>query len=409
MGKPSVPLLAELSEVLKNRLEILRRRHQQDRAFPVSLPPDEALCALLEETFWASIMRDEGTECEFVMAYHAEAPVVGILFQPPKALDRGTLRRLAAVASSAEAEIVVSWINNGFVVVGFDHKVFRRHRLTQRRVPLKVEVNGPGHLVVRYGPYRIVTCRDGDISKPGPNVFDAAGPFRAAISAMTERTDLPSERVLIEIKSLLDQIAVDGHGGLLIIATDAPKGIESTSWPIGNEVLGLADLYRSEQENQARFAAGLVVFNEAADFEESLSARAIEVRKVSASLCQTDGALWLDATLRPRGFGLFSCIQRIDNVLQAADAAGSRVERMPFGQLGSRHRAAVSLAQQNPGCPVIAASVDGGFTAALRVEGDDEVRVWRFHDSDMELDDPFNVEAVRVIQERLRRLSSQQT
>jgi hypothetical protein len=50
----------------------------------------------------------------------------------------------------------------------------------------------------------------------------------------------------------------------------------------------------------------------------------------------------------------------------------------------------VALAGRNHGCPAIAVSVDGGFSAALGVEGREEVLVWHFESWDLDVDDPFD-------------------
>lgn len=50
----------------------------------------------------------------------------------------------------------------------------------------------------------------------------------------------------------------------------------------------------------------------------------------------------------------------------------------------------VALAGYNPGCPTIAVSVDGGFSAALQVKDRGDVLVWHFQSWDLQADDPFD-------------------
>ena len=74
----------------------------------------------------------------------------------------------------------------------------------------------------------------------------------------------------------------------------------------------------------------------------------------------------------------------------AEDAAADRLKEMKSDTLGARHRALVAVAGNNPECPVIAVSVDGGFAAALKDASREEVLVWKFKSWDWDAEDPFD-------------------
>jgi len=281
------------------------------------------------------------------------------------------------------------------------------HERPERTMPIEVEARGPAHVVIRYGIFRILTYANGRIAEPGPNVVYAQGPFRKALDGFAADEALSVLEIRSCLHDLLYRVDRHGHGGLMIVSNAQPQGVESVSWRIEGNVLRLADVSRLREETLRRSERPAsdpdrISFSRARERSRMLSALAGNLVQLSAALALTDGCLWLDGGLSPRGFGVFAEVEARLNVGLARDAAATEVSIADFRTLGARHRALAALAARNPGCPAIAVSVDGGLSAALRVKERDVVLVWRFQMSDLDADDPFDPHRGEIWQGMLR-------
>jgi len=390
---------------LRRRFDALAQPSWDDHVYRADLPGDDVLAPLLEEVLWASVSRDEGRECRFTVAYYPELKAVHgdmAIALEPEPFDRDSLRRLAAVAFAADAAIAVCLIDAGLRIVGLC-KHLRAHLHLAHvptdpidvRTPIEIEARGPAHIIVRYGMFRILTYENGAIAEPGPNVLDVKGPFRNALEDLAVGGALSAANLRFHLRALLREVDRHGHGGLIILSPSKPSGVESVSWSITENIYALADVQRTQSEavNHVQLvvrdpSTGSVVHANATN--RALRALAWDILKVSASLALTDGFLWLDGGLCPRGFGVFAEVQTSPKISVASDAAATTLQTATFRTLGARHRAMVALASRNPGCPSLAISMDGGFSAALGVSGRDDVLVWRFESSDLDADDPLD-------------------
>lgn len=407
--------LAEVADQARMRFDRLAVAYQSDDAFPAPLPPGNGLRTLMEEAFWTSLSQDEGKPCRFTIAYFRDPGDAGITIAlDRKPFERQTLRRLAGVAFGADAEIVVSSVGNELCVIGL-HKYLREALdLSEHgRMPIEIEARGAGHIALRYAIFRVLTFTNGEIPEPGPSILDMPGPFRDALDKLAALGAIHRITVRRTLKSLLKGIDRNGHGGLFILSPAEPSGLESSSWPVVNDVYSIVDIERAQHDIRERVQLPQndqrrISFSRAVGEEGCLYALERGVHALSAALALTDGGVWLDGSLRPRAFGVFAQLDPHRRIVLARDAAGTDRREMKFDMLGARHRAMVALAGHNPGCPAIAVSVDGGFSAALRLKDQEEVVVWRFQSWDIELDDAFDPQFQASLQEVLNEFSSRE-
>jgi hypothetical protein len=413
-----VESIAEVVKYALERFDAFARAHRGDDTFPVRLPPGDGFQSLLQEAFWTSIARDEARPCRFTVAYYA-ATLPALTSELAVALDprpfaRDRLRRLASVAFAADAKIAVASVDGHLCIVGLSKHLRASPPSTTVPLPIEVEVLGPGHIALRYALFRIMTYRGGQIPGPAPNIVHVAGPVRNALDRLAQAAGFPAGDLPFKLKSLFAHIERHAHGGLLVIASEEPHGLESVSWRITNDVYSLVDVHRLWWDNLGRLELpeehpDRLDFGEVTDRQRDLSALEAQLLGLSASLALADGAVWLDGSLRPRAFGVFAQLDPTRTVHLAADVAGTLLQQMHFDDLGARHRAMVALASQNPGCPAVAMSADGGFSAALRVDGRDDVLVWRFEGGDLEVDDPFDAQYRAIWKELLARTTTRET
>lgn len=235
-----------------------------------------------------------------------------------------------------------------------------------------------------------------------------------ALDSLAAADGIPGEDLRFKLKSLFGHVERHAHGGLFILSSREPQGLGPVSWRIANDVWSLADVHRLWWENIGRLELpedhpDKLSFDEVGDRQRDLHALEAELLALSASLALTDGAVWLNGSLRPRAFGMFAQLDPTRRVNIASDAAGTCHQEMRFDDLGARHRAMAALAGQNTGCPAIAISADGGFSAALRVEGREDVLVWRFEGGDLEVDDPFDPQYRAIWKDLLARATARET
>ena len=92
------------------------------------------------------------------------------------------------MAIAADADIAVSLVAGDLHIIGLSKPIRLYLDLasipmvpSEPTMPIRIEVRGPAHIVVRYGIFRILTYADGEIQEPGPNALDMEGPFRKAL------------------------------------------------------------------------------------------------------------------------------------------------------------------------------------------------------------------------------------
>lgn len=399
--------LSEVAHHVAQRLARLQAGFSDREVIPALLPLDRQFRVLIEEAFWASISTDEGRACRFTLAYYGRGPtpsnddVAVCLARKP--YSRSVLRRLAAVAHAADAEIAVELFDDGLRIVGLCKRLrpSTDSRSSTAPRPIEIEARGPGHLFVRYLIWRILTYADGQILEPNPNVLDVKGPFRSALDALADRSQIRSRDLRFDLKSLLALVDRHAHGGLVVLSADEPMGLESKSWTITNDVYSPSDAWLLHSDSFRRTQLPKddperISFHYASELQQESHRLRADTLMLSAALSLTDGGLWLDGNLRPRAFGVFTTLDPVIRISLAEDAAANRLSKMEFDTLGARHRALVAVAGNNPGCPAIAVSVDGGFAAALKDASREEVLVWKFQSWDWGAEDPFDPQSQAI-------------
>lgn len=306
--------------------------------------------------------------------------------EPDRPFGASELVRLGVVTHGDRMYTKVELSDRGLRVVGF-----AREGLNREGDPyLKVVAPRPGVLSLGRGNERLVEYEHGRLGDRAEDVILAAGVLRRSLEQLARDAGLGDATIgdyLHTVRALVRAMAAHGHGGILVIGSEAspevPAGAsyrtrnDSTLGQLLEYLDGAADARRAA-EPPGSSAPGSV----AMQLRRVLrGAFANEVDRWVSELgwfTAADGATVLDCALGLRGFGVVLPVAREIEVVEALDAEATAVSVYDLSTRGTRHRAAVTYAKRFPGSVVFIASHDGPVSCLLgSSKADEPVTLWR--------------------------------
>ncbi len=358
MGEPAYPAARAVARHVKlhfsRQLAEERERGTQNLA---SEPDSEAIEAMIDGAFWASLRHQEHYPPKLSLAFVSrEQSTLPLTFERRLPLAPESLARLAPAVERPGIHLGV-WHENGeFYVWG-----------ATRTLPVLcfvVEVMDPGVLVIKHrgsldsGKFVNVAVLEGDqikvLDHESRSLHDAP-----ALLASLLGVDVPA--ALADSMNVLVQIAVSmrahGRGGSLLVVPPGTEGwresiVGPTTYAISPPYSELAGLIREAPvERRER------------KWQESLR-RTVEA---VAGLTAVDGAMVVTQECELLAFGAKIGRRegwpRIERVTETELVEGAVGRTLHPGQLGgARHLSAAQFAQDQNDSVALVASQDGRFT-----------------------------------------------
>lgn len=335
-------------------LDEARRRGRDQVA---ALPDIDAIAAIIETGFWASLRREEGyvprISLAFVAPEQAQDPV---RFADPLPLDAAALTRVSPAVAPAGIHLAVAHGPSGLAVWG-----------TIRALPtlsFVLEVSAPGLLVVKHrrgsvsGKFVNVAVVEGDQIKV---IDERASTLPDCPPLLTSLLGFDSPSSWVDTINVLVQLAVamraHGRGGLLLVVpSTSDQWRESIVHPISYAVTPpfreLARLARERPDPERE-----KVWREALD----------ETVNAIASLTAVDGATVLDAEYDLLAFGAKIARRKgspqVEHVTVTEPIEGGIASVVAPTYLGgTRHLSASQFVHDQRDALALVASQDGRFT-----------------------------------------------
>lgn len=338
-------------------------RHLDDarirsRAMVASLPDVEAIAAIIETAFWASLRREEGYLPRISLAFVSpEEATQPLRLERPLPLDPTALTRVAPAVAPAGIHLAVA--RNGSSELSVWGTIRSLPRLC-----FVLEVAAPGLLVVKHqrggvlGKFVNVAVIEGDQIKV---IDERASTMPDCPPLLTSLLGFDSPAAWVDSINILVQLAVamraHGRGGsMLIVPTGSDAWRESIVHPISYAVTPsfteLAQLAKEQPDDARR-----KVWREALD----------DAVNALASLTAVDGATILNADYDLLAFG--AKIARKKGSMQVEQVTitepiegGLPSVANPSVLGGTRHLSASQFVHDQRDALALVASQDGRFT-----------------------------------------------
>ncbi len=403
-----------------------------NRARP--LPDLATMTSLLSIAYQASLRKEEdrpvtfriilGEPAEFAESDGPPSGLHRLVFTEPRALDELELCRLSPAAKYHRALIGVRLDATGRLVIwgilqSGAHWLRDAHggrRSTRAELPsaLVVSASGPGHVTVSRGLDTIAEIRNGYISRPSMDVFQAKWIAEAFAEVREERValhevsranargawapldpDIASVIARQMLKRVVATMRFSHHGGLLLVlpfehaqelARDEflrPKYSFEDGEPrrryrslilrVMNAIAEEGGLREPMPESVGWSDYDASTDKQIADLDEAI----LELSHLIGALADIDGAVVMTKRFEILGFGAEIRGSNMPDVLtvkRALDLEGVETRSEPTDGVGTRHRAAYRLCQYVKDGFAVVASQDGGIRF-VRYLGD-EVAYW---------------------------------
>jgi hypothetical protein len=286
------------------------------------LPEEAQIAPVLEETFWSSLLSEEGRPCRPRLLYvprHESMRQAIHRLAKPVALTRENLRKLTP-SQGPLGYLVWDCASDTAEITGIQGR--------EGGDPPDFTIIAPntGALDISWSCIRLLTLRAGRIERFSRIML----PRRHDALEIVRKLTGDFEPVLLN--RTIQAIEAGGHGGALWILPEgrAPDGIH-----IGNPIQ--RDDRPLPQSRQARFP-----------FLASIG-----------YLAATDGAVLLDSRVRVLGFGAFIDIPDRDQLVVSIDDDGNAKQIASTKLGGGRHRSAVAFCVRFAPAAAIVVSEDG--------------------------------------------------
>lgn len=352
---PAADLVApKLYEHFARHLAEARQRGERHLA---SLPPIDAIAALVDAAFWASLRHEEGYAAKISLAFLApgQAPQP-MIFERPLPLDPAALAKVAPAVERAGIHLGV-WPQDDVPLVWG----------TSGTIPalcFVLEVAGPGLLVIKHhrgeesGKFVNVAVLEGDQIKM---IDEQASSLPDCPALLTSLLGFDSPASWVDSVNVLVQLAVSmrAHrrgGSLLIVPPGGDEWQESIVRPMPYAAVppfsALADLTRAAPDVHRQRG-----------WQDALG-RAVNA---IAGLTAVDGATVLSADYELLGFGAKIARRKgspqVANVTVTEPIAGGAAEIVEPAHLGgTRHLSAAQFVHDQHDAIALVASQDGRFT-----------------------------------------------
>lgn len=334
-------------------------------------PDADAIEALIDAAFWASLRREEGAEPKISLAFVPPEGAGGPLtFARHLPLDAAALAKLAPAVERAGIHLGVWREDGGLRVWG-----------TTRSLPrfcFVIEVIGSGLLVVKergeaFAKFTNVAVLEGDHVKI-VNERDASHPecpklLKSLLGVEATGSRGESVNVLVLLSASMRR---HGRGGMLLVVPSS-----STTW--ADSIIGPA-LYALEPPF-AQLADLVRRSLEAGDSHEWQDDLRHAVDAV-AGLTAVDGATVITDAFDVLAFGAKVTRRRgqppVERVITSEPVEGSLVSSAPAVLLGgTRHLSAAQFIHDQRDATALVASQDGRFTVFKWSRGEDAVHAHR--------------------------------
>jgi hypothetical protein len=366
---PAARLVANrLRKEFARRLEAARRQGRPDLA---PEPDPEAIEAITDAAFWASLRREEGQSPKISLAFlPPEQAGQPLTLERPLALNPDTLTRLAPAVERPGIHLGV-WRN------GADLMLWG----ATRNLPslcFVIEVVAPGLLVIKQrsgegaGKFINVAVLEGDQIKlidPNTVIFNDSPRLVREVLGLDSLDDAHAPNPLLQ---LAISMRAHGHGGSLLIVpagTDAWR--ESIVAPI---YYGIAPPF----SGLARLMSEDPVERESRRWQDALR-KAIDG---VAGCTAVDGATILSDSYELLAFGAkimrrdgLPLVERIMTIEPLEGASPEFIAAVELG--GTRHLSAAQFAQDQRDSVALVASQDGRFTIVAWSPGEQVVHAHR--------------------------------
>jgi len=321
------------------------------------VPETDAIQAMIEAAFWASLRREEGYIPKISLAFvSADRTTKPLRFAQPLPLEPAALTRIAPAVERAGIHLGVQRNADGWAVWG-----------TTRALPkycFVLEAASPGLLVIKHqrgepGKFANVAVLEGDRIKI---VDEDASTLPDCPPLLESLLGFESSRSWRDGVSVLVQLAVSmrahGRGGLLLVvppASDAWREsiIQPISYGVDPAFTGLAELATAAPAEPDRLTA----------WEQKLS-RAVDA---IAGLTAVDGAAVITRRYELVAFGAKITRRHgsptVEQVSVTEPIQGGVPEVVHPSYLGgTRHLSAAQFVHDQRDALALAASQDGRFT-----------------------------------------------
>jgi hypothetical protein len=360
MTGPSYPAARAVADTLQSHFaRHIATARQQEQQHELAQPPDaQAIEAIIDATFWASLRREEGFSPKISLAFlSAEQAGQPLKFEQHLPLTPTALSRLAPAVERPGIHLGVWRDGNELCVWG-----------TTRTIPrfcFVLEVIEPGLLVIKYrrgqdpGKFVNVVVLKGDqikmVDEHGANLPDCPELVTKLLdfgSPASSSSD--SVNVLVQLAA---SMRTHGRGGsLLVVPQGSEAWRESIVRPVSYSVMPpyteLADLMRQEASERIRRL-----------WQESL----LDAVEAIAGLTAVDGATVISDQYELLAFGVKIARReggaQVEQVIVTEPIIGGGASVVHPVQLGgTRHLSAAQFVQDQRGAVALVASQDGRFT-----------------------------------------------
>jgi hypothetical protein len=323
-----------------------------------SLPDVDAIGAIIETAFWASLRREEGYVPRISLAFLApEQAAQPLRFGHPLPLDAAALTRVAPAVAPAGIHLGVSRGDNGGLSVWGTVR-------TLPRLCFVLEVAAPGLLVVKHqrggllGKFVNVAVVEGDQIKV---IDERASTLPDCPPLLTSLLGFDAPSSWVDSVNVLVQLAVamraHGRGGSLLMVVTGSDGwresiVQPMSYAVEPPFVELAQLARERPD-----AARQRLWREALD----------EAVNAIANLTAVDGATVLNVNYDLLGFGAKIARRKGSPQVEQVSVTepiegGSAVVTHPTALGGTRHLSASQFVHDQRDALALVASQDGRFT-----------------------------------------------
>jgi hypothetical protein len=322
-----------------------------------SLPDVDAMAAIIETAFWASLRREEGYVPRISLAFVSpEQAAQPLRFAHPLPLDAAALTRVAPAVAPAGIHLGVCRDASGLSVWG-----------TVRALPrlcFVLEVAAPGLLVVKHqrggvlGKFVNVAVVEGDQIKV---IDERASTLPDCPPLLTSLLGFDAPSSWVDSVNVLVQLAVamrsHGRGGSLLIVPSASDGwrdsiVQPISYAVEPPFLELSQLARERPDADRQR-----LWREALD----------EAVNALANLTAVDGATILSVEYQLLGFGAKIARRKGSPQVEQVSVTepiegGETLVVHPTALGGTRHLSASQFVHDQRDALALVASQDGRFT-----------------------------------------------
>lgn len=367
-----------------------------------ALPPFEAFVYLLEMSFRASLIREEGRDIQASLVWLSPESLykdevqkyrddpLALKFDEPLPLEPAVISKLGACADGITTMLLVNGAEDGFSIWGLLQCVSPVKHLNEIPVgmpnlchghpdQLTVTIKGAGNIYVSRGGFYIARieggeCRSaeptpirmGPLSKTLLNIFDIGINEKASLQSELDVTKWSVVSGVLEY--LVHGFSRYGAAGTFIIVPSGQQEIAKMFCHSGLSVSGSIECWRLIEkivdlqcgDNKAQLISQLCLIKAKSVLRERLD--------TIIKLCSMDGAVLLDHNLGVLAFGAKLRSKIWGGQINPCPGYFGPTRELDFSRLGSRHASAKDFVGAVPGSVSFVASKDGPVRAMTKID-----------------------------------------